>query len=48
MHNNAVSIRTIDMAQGQKKVRFAAWTFFDQAGQQQWRRQRWAGKTITP
>jgi len=37
----AYKVKTIDMAQGQKKSRFVAWTFHDTAGQRAWRRQHW-------
>jgi 23S rRNA (adenine1618-N6)-methyltransferase len=38
---SAVEIRIIDMAQGQKKSRFIAWTFLDAAARKSWRSQRW-------
>jgi len=38
----AHEVRTIDMAQGQKKSRFVAWTFLDAEQQQAWRAARWA------
>jgi 23S rRNA (adenine1618-N6)-methyltransferase len=38
----AQDVRTIDMAQGQKKSRFVAWTFLDAEQQQAWRAARWA------
>jgi 23S rRNA (adenine1618-N6)-methyltransferase len=34
--NNAVQVKTIDMAQGQKVSRILAWSFMDDATQQQW------------
>ena len=37
----AVDNRTIEMAQGQKKSRIVAWTFFDKVQQQAWRLARW-------
>jgi len=40
----ATQVRTIDMAQGQKKSRFVAWTFLTPAQQAAWRTARW--KTI--
>lgn len=33
--------RTVEVAQGQKKSRIVAWTFFDEAGRQEWRVKRW-------
>jgi 23S rRNA (adenine1618-N6)-methyltransferase len=33
----ATEVRTVDMAQGQKKSRFVAWTFLDPAAQKAWR-----------
>ena len=38
----AVEVRTIAMAQGQKKSRLLAWTFLSPAQQQAWRTSRWA------
>jgi len=38
----AVQVRTIEMAQGQKKSRFVAWTFLSEEEQAAWRAQRWA------
>lgn len=38
----AHEVRTIDMAQGQKKSRFVVWTFLDAEQQQAWRAARWA------
>lgn len=32
-----VDARTVEMAQGQKKSRFVAWTYFDAAGRRAWR-----------
>lgn len=37
----ALDNRTIEMAQGQKKSRFVAWTFLDAKQQQAWRLARW-------
>jgi len=37
----ALDIRTIDMAQGQKKSRIVAWTFLDRRQQMEWRAARW-------
>ncbi|GAA4004105.1 23S rRNA (adenine(1618)-N(6))-methyltransferase RlmF [Hymenobacter fastidiosus] len=37
----AHEVRTIEMAQGQKKSRFVAWTFLDAEQQQAWRQARW-------
>jgi len=34
---NAVEIKTVDMAQGQKTSRFVAWTFMTSAQQKEWR-----------
>lgn len=39
----AVQVRTIEMAQGQKKSRFVAWTFLTAEEQATWQAQRWAG-----
>lgn len=36
-----VEYKTIDMAQGQKKSRFVAWTFLNSKQQEQWRKRRW-------
>lgn len=36
----AVAVRTVEMAQGQKKSRFVAWTFLHAAAQRAWR-ERW-------
>jgi 23S rRNA (adenine1618-N6)-methyltransferase len=38
---NALQVKTIDMAQGQKKSRIVAWTFLDAAKQQAWRQEYW-------
>lgn len=38
---NAVDVKTINMSQGQKVSRIVAWTFQDEAQQQQWRERRW-------
>ena len=37
----ALEIRTIEMAQGQKKSRIVAWTFLTPSLQQAWRAERW-------
>ncbi|HZW25208.1 MAG TPA: 23S rRNA (adenine(1618)-N(6))-methyltransferase RlmF [Gallionella sp.] len=37
----ALEVRTIDMAQGQKKSRIVAWTFLDGRQQAEWRAARW-------
>lgn len=37
----AAEVRTIDMAQGQKKSRLVAWTFLTPEQQATWREQRW-------
>jgi 23S rRNA (adenine1618-N6)-methyltransferase len=37
----ALEVRTIDMAQGQKKSRIVAWTFLDRRQQMEWRAVRW-------
>jgi 23S rRNA (adenine1618-N6)-methyltransferase len=34
----AIEVRTVDMAQGQKKSRFVAWTFLNPAAREAWRR----------
>ncbi|MNR52495.1 Ribosomal RNA large subunit methyltransferase F [compost metagenome] len=34
---NAASIKTIDMAQGQKTSRIVAWTFLSEAQQKSWK-----------
>ena len=34
------AIRVLDMSLGQKKSRILAWTFFDEAGQKEWRQRR--------
>ncbi len=39
---NAVDVRTIDMAQGQKVTRVVAWTFLSKEQQTQWREERWS------
>ncbi|MFA5833352.1 MAG: 23S rRNA (adenine(1618)-N(6))-methyltransferase RlmF [Bacteroidota bacterium] len=36
-----VEVRTVEMAQGQKKSRFVAWTFLTNDEQQQWQREKW-------
>ncbi len=41
----AVEVKTIDMAQGQKKSRFVAWTFLTPEQQAEWRAKRWAKTT---
>lgn len=38
---NAVEVRTIDMAQGQKVSRFVAWTFLTPEEQVVWKAERW-------
>lgn len=38
---NAAQIETINMAQGQKKSRVMAWTFFNASQQQSWRSRYW-------
>ncbi len=38
----ALNVRTIDMAQGQKISRIVAWTFLNEAQQKEWRIKRWA------
>ena len=38
----ARQMHTLDMAQGQKKSRFVAWTFLSQTEQASWRAERWA------
>ena len=38
----AVEVKTIEMAQGQKKSRFLAWTFLTPEQQAEWRAKRWA------
>jgi 23S rRNA (adenine1618-N6)-methyltransferase len=38
---NALQVKTIDMAQGQKKSRIVAWTFLDAAKQKAWRQEHW-------
>ena len=40
-NTNASTVRTIAMAQGQKKSRFIAWTFLNEKEQHDWREQRW-------
>lgn len=39
--SDAVEIRTVEMAQGQKQSRFVAWTFLDADQREAWRRARW-------
>jgi 23S rRNA (adenine1618-N6)-methyltransferase len=39
----ALDVRTVPMTQGQKASRFVAWTFLDEARQQEWRAKRWGG-----
>ena len=36
----ALEVRTVDMAQGQKKSRFVAWTFLNRADQEAWHSRR--------
>lgn len=38
---NALEVKTIDMAQGQKKSRIVAWTFLDAAKHEAWRQNYW-------
>ncbi|MDB5271706.1 MAG: rRNA methyltransferase [Chitinophagaceae bacterium] len=38
---NAMEVKTIDMAQGQKSSRFVAWTFFSKQEQKEWSIKRW-------
>jgi len=38
---NALTVKTIDMAQGQKKSRFVAWTFLNASQQRAWRSNHW-------
>lgn len=38
----ATAVRTIDMAQGQKKSRLVAWTFLTPEQQETWRKTRWS------
>ncbi len=38
---NAIDIKTIDMAQGQKVSRIVAWTFLNEEQQKAWRIKRW-------
>jgi 23S rRNA (adenine1618-N6)-methyltransferase len=38
---NAFTVKTVEMAQGQKKSRFVAWTFLNPAAQEAWRKARW-------
>ena len=40
---DALDVRTISMAQGQKKSRLVAWTFLTSAQQATWQAERWAG-----
>lgn len=40
-HAGVEESRTLDMAQGQKKSRIVAWTFFTQTQQQAWGSRRW-------
>ncbi len=42
MKAKALDIKTIDMAQGQKRSRIVAWTFLNEAQQNDWRIRRWA------
>lgn len=39
--SQAFEIRTMDMAQGQKKSRIVAWTFLNKGQQEEWRMKRW-------
>lgn len=36
-----IEVRTVEMAQGQKKSRFVAWTFLTKEEQRQWQRSHW-------
>jgi 23S rRNA (adenine1618-N6)-methyltransferase len=38
---NALQVKTIDMAQGQKKSRIVAWTFLNTNQQRAWRQEHW-------
>jgi 23S rRNA (adenine1618-N6)-methyltransferase len=38
---NALEVKTINMAQGQKKSRFVAWTFLNTKQQRSWRQDHW-------
>jgi len=38
----AYAVRVVPMAQGHKASRFVAWTFLNEAQQQEWRTRRWA------
>lgn len=38
---NVLEVKTIDMAQGQKKSRIVAWTFLNANQQRDWRRKHW-------
>ncbi|MNE91457.1 Ribosomal RNA large subunit methyltransferase F [compost metagenome] len=40
--SDAVDIRVVEMAQGQKQSRFVAWTYLDAAQREAWRKERWA------
>ena len=40
----AVEVRTVDMAQGQKRSRFLAWTFFDGQRRAEWAQRRWSAQ----
>jgi len=41
---NAVDVRTIEMAQGQKVSRFVAWTFLDKESRKKWVKERFGGE----
>lgn len=41
----AVQVRTCDMSQGQKRSRFVAWSFLDDAARAQWRADYWTDRT---
>ncbi len=41
---NAVTVKTIDMSQGQKKSRIVAWTFLNATQQKHWRNKHWSIK----
>jgi 23S rRNA (adenine1618-N6)-methyltransferase len=40
-HLGACDVRTIAMAQGNKRSRFVAWTFLDKRQRRAWRKARW-------
>jgi len=43
--NNAVTIKTINMGQGQKSSRIVAWTFLDNDAQEDWMHNKWRAWT---